>query len=309
MFYCGVVLKVVSRKNLLITGVSGLLGGNLARYFSKNYKVFGIYHSNRPVMCDVTLMRKDLADRGDEGLKELERFPPAVIIHCAGEADVDKCETVANHAERNVFEVARSASEIANRYGAHLVSISTDAVSDGLSEYFGEDDSVSPINIYGKTKVRVENYLLSENRSAMIIRTRFYGVSNNRKKSFTERILGELAKGNEVPCFVDSYCTQIYAMNLASVLEESIEKRLCGVFNIVESQKHSRYEYAQIVARIFGLDERLIVPVLMASMSFNALRPTDTSLSNIKIKKKICSEIFSTEKGLQMMKEDMEKWG
>ena len=40
-----------NKNKMLITGVSGLLGGNLAYYFKDKYEILGLYNSH-PVLLD-----------------------------------------------------------------------------------------------------------------------------------------------------------------------------------------------------------------------------------------------------------------
>jgi nucleoside-diphosphate-sugar epimerase len=42
-----------NKNKVLITGVSGLLGSNLAYYFKDKYDILGLYHSH-PVLLDGT---------------------------------------------------------------------------------------------------------------------------------------------------------------------------------------------------------------------------------------------------------------
>jgi nucleoside-diphosphate-sugar epimerase len=42
-----------NKNKMLITGVSGLLGSNLAYYFKDKYDILGLYHSH-PVLLDGT---------------------------------------------------------------------------------------------------------------------------------------------------------------------------------------------------------------------------------------------------------------
>ena len=296
------------KPNLLITGVSGLLGSNLARYFSERFRVAGIYHKNKPSISGLKLIQKDLSTDGACDSDAFDRYSPDYIIHCAGEANVDVCERDPDHAERHIFRMTKSVSQFARSQDAHLISISTDAVSDGSREYLKESDVLNSINVYGRVKVRTEQYLTSEHDSSMVVRTRFYGMNDAKKKSFTEYIIKELSQGREVACFTDNYCSQIYVMNLAKILEECMKKRLCGIFNIVEDIKYSRFGFARIVARIFGLVEDLIVPSKMSAMHAMAPRPFDTSLSNAKIKANIETEILPAAEGLAKMKKDMTRW-
>ena len=297
-----------SKPNLLITGVSGLLGGNLARHFVDNCRVVGIYHENKPSIPGIELSQSDLAANGARGLDALGEYSPDYVIHCAGEANVDVCEKDPDHAERHIFQMTESVSRFARKHNAYLISLSTDAVSDGSMEYLKESDELNPINVYGRVKARTEKHLASEHESAMIVRTRFYGINVVKESSFTEHLLKEFAQDHEVPCFTDNFCTQIYVMNLAEILAECMQKKLSGIFNIVENEKFSRFDYAQLVASIFGFDGNLVIPGSISDVKSVAPRPHDTSLSNEKIKASIETEILSAAEGLAQMKRDLQRW-
>ena len=297
-----------AKPKLLITGVSGLLGGNLARYFVDRYDVVGVYHRNRPSIPGVTLLQKDLSTEGAFEADAFDGYSPSFIIHCAGEANVDVCEQDPDHAERHICRMTKSVSEFARKHGAHLISLSTDAVSDGSREYLKESDDLNPINEYGRAKLRTEQYLASEHESSMIIRTRFYGINVVKETSFTEHLLKEFAQNHQVSCFTDNFCTQIYVINLAEILGECMQIRLSGIFNIVEDQKFSRFDYARLVASVFGFSGNLIVPGSMSDVESMAPRPADTSLSNEKIKASIETEILPAVDGLAQMKRDLQRW-
>jgi dTDP-4-dehydrorhamnose reductase len=291
-----------------VTGASGLLGGNLARHLADSYDVVGIYHAHEPSIPGTRLVQLDLSKEQGCNSDALQGYSPDFVIHCAGEANVDACERDPDHADRQIFRMTQSVAEFARKHGAYLVALSTDAVSDGSVEYLKESDALNPVNVYGEVKVRTEQFLAAEHESSMIVRTRFYGINVIDKASFTEHVIRELGAGREVTCFTDNYCTQIYVMNLAEVLAECLQKRLAGLYNIVEDEKVSRFEYACLVADVFGLDEKLIVAGSMSDVEVLAPRPPDTSLSNEKIKASIETDILTAAAGLAQMKKDLHKW-
>ena len=221
---------------------------------------------------------------------------------------MDACERDPAHAERQIYRMTQSVAEFARKNDAYLIALSTDAVSDGTIEYLCEDDDLNPVNVYGKVKVRTERYLAAEHETAMIVRTRFYGSNVVERPSFTEHVIRELGEGRDVNCFTDNYCTQIYVVNLAEILAECMHIRPSGIYNIVEDEKFSRFGYAQLVADVFGLDEKLIIPGSMADVEFLAPRPPDTSLSNRKIRGLIETPISPAADGLARMKADLERW-
>ncbi len=285
-----------------------MLGGNLARHLADRYEITGIYCAHQPSIPDVRLVQLDLSAGQVSESNVLQAYSPDFVIHCAGEANVDACERDPAHAERQIYRMTQSVAEFARKKGSYLIALSTDAVSDGTVEYLDEDDALNPVNVYGKVKVRTEEYLAADHESAMILRTRFYGINVVDKTSFTEHLIRELDAGRKVNCFTDNYCTQIYVMNLAEVLFECMQKRPSGIYNIVEDEKFSRFEYARLVADVFGLDDTLIIPGSMADVEFLAPRPTDTSLSNRKIRELIETPVLPAADGLARMKADLEKW-
>ena len=83
---------------MLITGVSGLLGNNLAYYFKSHYEILGLYFSHPIEISGIQTEQCDLT------LKEnvstiLTRFVPDVIIHCTSLVNIDQCEKAAEYAQ------------------------------------------------------------------------------------------------------------------------------------------------------------------------------------------------------------------
>ncbi|NCO68852.1 MAG: sugar nucleotide-binding protein, partial [Nitrospirae bacterium] len=76
---------------MLITGVSGLLGNNLAYYFKDKYKILGLYLSHPVIMPGMNTTKCDLSINGP--IKEIiADFNPSIVIHCASLTSVDRCE-------------------------------------------------------------------------------------------------------------------------------------------------------------------------------------------------------------------------
>ena len=78
-------------ERMLITGVSGLLGNNLAYYFKNKYEILGFYCSHPVSIAGVKTEKLDLLDKSSIK-KVIQEFNPSIIIHCASLANVDRCE-------------------------------------------------------------------------------------------------------------------------------------------------------------------------------------------------------------------------
>jgi len=85
-------------KRLFITGISGLLGSNIAKAARDRFKIFGIYHNHPVRMRDVKCFQMDLSKT--KNVEELENILPDFIIHCAALTDVDYCEKHSREARR-----------------------------------------------------------------------------------------------------------------------------------------------------------------------------------------------------------------
>ena len=78
-------------KKMIITGVSGLLGSNLAYYFKDKYEILGLYNSH-PVLLDGIYTEKCDITKPDNIKRIISDFSPNIIIHCASLTNVDECE-------------------------------------------------------------------------------------------------------------------------------------------------------------------------------------------------------------------------
>ena len=76
---------------ILITGVSGLLGNNLAYYFKKGNQVTGLYFSHPVAIPGVETCGINLLNYPETRALVL-RLRPDVVIHCASRTDVDRIE-------------------------------------------------------------------------------------------------------------------------------------------------------------------------------------------------------------------------
>src|SRR5690349_2447576 len=104
---------------IAITGSAGLFGHGLVEAFATRHQVFPLTRADGDI-TDAASIRATL-----------EKIGPDLIVHPAGIPDLERCDAdpanafqVNTHGTANVVEAAQ-------RLGAGLVHISTDAVFDG----------------------------------------------------------------------------------------------------------------------------------------------------------------------------------
>jgi dTDP-4-dehydrorhamnose reductase len=137
---------------ILVIGAKGMLGRDLTKELQLSF-------SDDEVLgwdIDEIDIRKE-----QETVTKIEGFRPAIVINLAGYTDVDGCESN----EQEAFVVnGDGMKHIAlgvRRCGAKAIYLSTDYVFDGKKgmPYF-EDDSPNPLNIYGRSKWKGEQFAL-----------------------------------------------------------------------------------------------------------------------------------------------------
>jgi len=178
-------------------------------------------------------------------------------------------------------------------------------VFDGSSfSFYKEDDKVKPINTYGITKVEGERIVQELNIPYNIIRpSLIYG--NPDKSRFLKWVLECLENNKDILAFQDQYSCPTYSDDLARAILILAESDKEGIYHTVGSSCISRYQYAKLVAKIFGYSLELIKPVSLDKYSFRAKRPKHLCLSNTKFYRDFSFSFKSIEEGLREVKREI----
>lgn len=258
-------------KRILITGVSGLLGVNLALEASKHHQVFGVVNTH-PLKTDAFEVIK--ANLLEEGALEqlLARTKPDWVIHCAALANLEECEKDPDLAHRLNSEVPEKLARLVGRGGARLIHVSTDAVFDGQRGNYTEEDTPNPINVYSQTKLAGEQRVLAVNPEAIVARVNLFGWSVSGKRSLAEFFFNNLSMGRKVMGFTDVFFCPLLANDLADIFLKMLEQGLRGLYHVVSSGCITKYEFGVAIARQFGFDADLIEPTSVTESGLKAAR-------------------------------------
>jgi dTDP-4-dehydrorhamnose reductase len=285
---------------LLITGGSGLLGSKVAKMaLARGDEVFSGYAHNIPSYGKP--VRFDLLD--GPGISDMvERLAPEVIIHSAALTDVDRCEREKELAYKINVEGTRDIAAAAQKVGSFLIYISTDYVFDGQCGMYREDDRPNPVSYYGYSKLLGEQYC-----GGAIVRTCVvYGSRPaSGKVNFALWLLNSLKSGKEVRVVKDQFITPTLNTNLAGMVLEVADRRLCGVYNLAGATRISRYDYALQLAREFDLDLSLILPSRMSDLQWAAKRPIDSSLDTSKARRELMNKPLPLNEALRTLKTEI----
>ncbi len=237
-------------KKVMVTGASGLLGGDIADTFERNgYQVRRLMGRR-----DVNLLSAQAV------LDCVNEFKPDFVVHAAGYRDLDELE----RREREGFAAntmsTRNIAQACRQTGCMMMYISSDTVFDGeKTAGYHEFDTPCPVNIYGKSKLAAEQAVSSSLDKYFIVRTAIlFGYKGHRENNFIFRIMDELKAGRSVCASRNQVCNPTYTADLAEALMRLSETKWYGIYHITNSGIASRYELSLKVAELAGLDTGLI---------------------------------------------------
>lgn len=265
---------------ILVTGGSGQLAKSIQSLVIKNKTNHDFIFISRSEL--------DLADlQSVRSYFNKNKFD--LIINCAAYTKVDKAETDQEQANLVNHLAVEKISEIAKKNNTRLIHISTDFVFDGnQSKPYLENDSTSPLNIYGATKLAGENAILSIMKfNAIIIRTSW--VYSEYGNNFVDTILRLIKKKKELHIVSDQIGSPTFATDLAQVIlfivtsEKLNSKNLATeVYHYSNEGKCSWYDFTKEIVNISGLKCN-IKPINTKDYPAQAERPKYVVMSKKKI--------------------------
>lgn len=267
----------VLKKSILVTGANGQLG-NEVRKAEKSFPQFDFRFTSR---AELSLKNQDELQTafGDSQYH--------YCINCAAFTAVDKAE----EQEEEAFAINATAVEtlgiLCKAHRTKLIHISTDYVFNGNSESpWKEDDEVSPLNVYGRSKLKGEQLLLNKNPDALIIRTSW--VYSSFGNNFVKTILRLCAGKDKLNVIDDQYGCPTYAANIAGVIFQAIlqteeDKQLSGIFHYCDDGATTWFDFALAIRDIAGLSCD-IQPISASQYKTAARRPNYSVLDTAKIR-------------------------
>ena len=282
----------------MVIGGSGLVGNALVRAWAgRGAEVFSATYD----WPSTSLFRR--LDMRDEAAVRaiLEELSPGLVALPAANPHVDYCEL--HPEETRLVNVAGSlnVARACRDRGVRMIFFSSDYVFDGRKGRYGEDDPPSPINEYGRQKAEVETAVLSLDDRSLVIRTSaVYGWQWD-PKNFALQVVSRLRAGRPMRVVCDVRYNPTYAENLAEATAALAQAGSGGIFHAVGPDTLVRDEFARRIAEAFGLESRLIEPVLSAQFKSPTPRPKESSLATDKLRSAIGTPLWGVREGLSHM--------
>jgi dTDP-4-dehydrorhamnose reductase len=296
-------------RRVLITGSNGLLGQKTVELFSRSdYSLMLLSLEEKSVFDERTFpyRRIDLTKRQDVR-QIIDEFEPEIIVNTAAITDVDLCETNREAAWQVNVAAVENLAIAAKLVGSSIIHLSTDYVFDGKSGPYGEGDRPNPLSYYGRTKLASENVLLTSGIPHAILRTMvLYGTGISVKSNFALWLISSLGAGKTIRVVTDQIGTPTLVDDLAYAILKIVELNRTGLYNIAGADLVSRFEFARMLAGIFGFNDKLITPVVTSVMKQAAPRPLKSGLLTLKAQTELGLKPSGVEHGCTILKNQLE---
>jgi dTDP-4-dehydrorhamnose reductase len=298
-----------THQRILVVGSNGLLGQKMAEQLLRGTSSVITLTSveDAPVRELDAAPYKKMDITSHKQVRDLvAEVRPDVIVNCAAMTNVDACETERELAWKINASGVEYLAEAAKKANALLAHVSTDYVFDGKNGPYTEDDRPEPVSYYGKSKLAAENALRTSGARYVVARTMvLYGYAPAVKANFALWLIQSLQARQTVRIVDDQIGNPTLVDDLAYGLLRAIELEKTGIYNIAGRDIVSRYEFALRLARVFGLDESLIVPIKTASLKQPAARPLQSGLVTLKAEVELGFKPSSIEQGLEVLKSQL----
>jgi dTDP-4-dehydrorhamnose reductase len=240
------------RPRLIVTGVEGTLGGNLALALSERFSVLGLYH-RRAIWLDGCRTAPWRPDDKPDWQATIRREAPCWIVHCGplARSSWDASPEIPDGSREGRFWAALA--RLAGSLEARLTVLTTDAVFAGPRMFHIEDSPAAGRRPLGRAAVEAERYL-KESLHVLLVRTHAYGWSPpGDEAGLVERVWSSLVHGGREPLEVDRHATPILAADLAELLVCAYRRRLTGLCHVAGAERTTPRQFARQLARAFGI--------------------------------------------------------
>ena len=318
-------------KRIAITGASGYLGQHLLHAFltdppqmtlvdcyaddgtsrtSSNYHIYALYRSAqgfpeavKAIPCasnvKVTIECLDLTDSEQVSQWVEKHSHLDVCIHAAAMSSPKLCQEQADVAR--VCNVPTAFFDALQKYSVQIIALSTDQVYAGTRPPYSETDSTGPCNVYGQSKLEMEEHILPINdvfgldsprsgvtvlRSSIMLGSKAPILPSIAHGTFLH--FCQSREGVETEFYTDECRSVVAVTDVVAVVQWLVvndHAEAAGIFNLGGPQSVSRLDMAEAVFSYSGYDKRYLIAKEKAVLKdrLEVPSPLDISMDNSKI--------------------------
>ncbi|MDP0590141.1 MAG: dTDP-4-dehydrorhamnose reductase [Candidatus Endonucleobacter bathymodioli] len=262
---------------VLITGADGQVGRELVEM-------------GRLLSYEIIEADREVLDITDSGAVRsfCENIRPEAIINAAAYTAVDDAELEPELAFLVNSEAVKYLASAAKELQIPLLHISTDYVFDGAKpEHYNEEDSTSPINVYGRSKRQGEIYLVESGAHYFILRTSW--VFGRHGSNFVKTMMRLAKDRDELSVINDQFGGPTSAIDISAALYKALavilkDPTLSGIYHYSGAPEVSWFEFAGEIIKM-GVetgkisDPPIIKPITSDEYPVAATRPKNSRLN------------------------------
>lgn len=260
----------------LVTGAGGQLGTEWINYLQQSSIDYVAFGSAEMDITDRVVVNQKISD-----------IKPNVIINCAAYTNVDQAEEDVEKAFLVNRVGVQNICDAAKTVGAKVVHYSTDYVFSGSADDaisfpdgYPESASVSPQNVYGKSKLEGEQVLCKSDLDFLLIRVSWLCAPEG--KNFVNTMLRLGSERDLLTVVDDQIGSPTYTFDLVEKTVKLLRQKESGLFHVSCSEKLSWADFAEEIFRMSGL-KTTVKRVSSSEFKTKAKRPAFSLLSKEKI--------------------------
>ena len=266
-------------RRILVIGAKGMLGRDLVKV------LYSTFHPNKHSNWDILEWDVDEIDIREEKrtVGKIESFRPEIIINVAAYTDVDGCELNEENAFAVNAEGMKHVALGALQCHAKVVYLSTDYIFDGKKkEPYLENDPPNPLNVYGRSKLKGEQYVQELMQDALIVRTEWlYGRYG---KNFVTSILRQAREKKVLSIVNDQIGSPTYTADVSEAISVLLQSDARGVFHVANSDLCTWYTFGQAILKLSGMERVKVIPISSKELGRPAIRPAYSVFNCQKLK-------------------------
>ena len=220
-------------------------------------------------------------------------------INCAAYTNVEQAEKQQEMAYLVNAEAVNHLAKACNENDTTLIHFSTDYVFNGEKNTpYSEEDETEPLNVYGASKLRGENFIRQRLEKFFIFRTSW--LYSDIGKNFFNTIKSKAEAGETLNITTSQKGTPTNAYDLAEFVLELIrlENKNYGTYHYSNLGEATWYDFAKVILEQLGSKTEL-----KENNDFKTLatRPAYSVLSKEKAQQNFSTEILPWKESLKQL--------
>lgn len=244
--------------NIIISGITGFVGGNLKNFLKPNYAVFGLSRNELP--------KENISSYHKLTTEDLNQSK--AFIHLAGKAHDLKKVTDDNEYFKINTELTKIFFDkfLESKCEVFIFFSSVKAAADTVDDILSEEAIPNPKTVYGKSKLEAEKYILSKDLSkdkkVYILRPcMIHGPNNKGNLNLLFNIINK-----NIPYPLGAFENKrsfLSVDNLSFIIEKIIKKKPeSGIYNIADDKAISTNELVEIIGQAINKPSKILkIPV------------------------------------------------